>query len=253
MDPLGAEPVGDASLYREVRLDARAAKRDPASVLHVKVPGNTLAEFCRACARRTARRSRTRSSTSPTRTQRAWLRDYIESGRNKIKHSPQRQIELLERLTKVEAFDRYVRRTFLGQKTFSGEGLDVMVPMLEEMLDMLADDGVANAVLGMAHRGRLNVIAHVVNMPYEEVMSEFEAAQYRGKLGDDDVMGDVKYHHGATGKFKTSKEKSIDVTLAHNPSHLEAVDPVVEGSARALQTDHAHGVPSLDRKRAVPI
>ena len=110
----------------------------------------------------------------------------------------------------MEAFDRYVRKTFLGQKTFSGEGLDVMVPMLEEMLDMLADDGVADAVLGMAHRGRLNVIAHVVNLPYEEVMTEFEAAQYRGNLGDDDVMGDVKYHHGATGTFTTSKGKTIE-------------------------------------------
>ena len=146
-----------------------------------------------------------------------------------------------------------MRKTFLGQKTFSGEGLDVMVPMLQEMLDMLAEDGVADAVLGMAHRGRLNVIAHVVNMPYEEVMMEFEAAQYRGNLGDDDVMGDVKYHHGATGTFTTSKGKSINVTLAHNPSHLEAVDPVVEGSARALQTEHSQGVPTLDCRRAVPI
>ncbi len=141
--------------------------------------------------------------------QREWLRDYIEAGRNKIEHSPQRQIEFLSRLTKVEAIDRYVRKTFIGQKTFSVEGLDVMVPMLEEMLDMLADDGVADAVLGMAHRGRLNVIAHVVNRPYEEVMAEFEAAQYRGNLGDDDVMGDVKYHHGATGTFATPNGKTI--------------------------------------------
>jgi 2-oxoglutarate dehydrogenase E1 component len=186
-------------------------------------------------------------------TQRVWLRDYIESGRNRFGQTPQRQIELLERLTRVEAFDRYVRKTFLGQKTFSGEGLDVMVPMLEEMLDMLAEDGVSNAVLGMAHRGRLNVIAHVVNLPYEEVMTEFEAVAYRVTVGDDDVMGDVKYHHGATGTFATSKDKSIHVTLAHNPSHLEAVDPVVEGSARALQTDHAQGVPTFDHKRVVPI
>ncbi len=254
LDPLGAAPVGDASLEPATYgLTPALQSAIPASVLHVKVPGNTLAEIL-------PRLRETYSSTIAyeiehisNANQRAWLRDYIESGRNKIKHSPQRQIEVLSRLTKVEAFDRYVRKTFLGQKTFSGEGLDVMVPMLEEMLDMLADDGVADAVLGMAHRGRLNVIAHVVNLPYEEVMSEFEAAQYRGNLGDDDVMGDVKYHHGATGDFKTSKEKVVHVTLAHNPSHLEAVDPVVEGSARALQTDHSHGVPTQDAKRAVPI
>ncbi len=108
-------------------------------------------------------------------------------------------------MTRVEAFDRYIRKTFLGQKTFSGEGLDVMVPMLEEMLDMFAEDGIGNAVVGMAHRGRLNVIAHVVNLPYEELMMEFEAAQYRGNVGDDDVLGDVKYHHGATGTYTTGK------------------------------------------------
>ncbi|HEX4013062.1 MAG TPA: multifunctional oxoglutarate decarboxylase/oxoglutarate dehydrogenase thiamine pyrophosphate-binding subunit/dihydrolipoyllysine-residue succinyltransferase subunit [Candidatus Cybelea sp.] len=254
LDPLGAEPVGDASLQPQTYgLTPALQSAIPASVLRVKVPGSTLAEVL-------PRLRETYSSTIAYEiehisdaTQRVWLRDYIESGRNRTQPSPERQIELLERLTHVEAFDRYVRKTFLGQKTFSGEGLDVMVPMLQEMLDMLAEDGVADAVLGMAHRGRLNVIAHVVNMPYEEVMMEFEAAQYRGNLGDDDVMGDVKYHHGATGTFTTSKGKSINVTLAHNPSHLEAVDPVVEGSARALQTDHSDGVPTFDRKRAVPV
>lgn len=254
LDPLGLEPVGDASLEPQTYgLTPALQSAIPASVLRVKVPGHTLAEIL-------PRLKETYSSTIAyeiehisNATQRTWLRDYIESGRNKIKQSPQRQIEFLSRLTKVEAFDRYVRKTFLGQKTFSGEGLDVMVPMLEEMLDMLADDGVRDAVLGMAHRGRLNVIAHVVNLPYEEVMTEFEAAQYRGNLGDDDVMGDVKYHHGATGDFTTSKGKTIHVTLEHNPSHLEAVDPVVEGSARALQTDHACGVPAQDHNHAVPI
>src|SRR5579883_1623553 len=254
LDPLGAQPVGDASLEPQTYgLTPALQSAIPASVLRVKVPGNTLAEVL-------PRLRETYSSTIAyeiehisNEKQRTWLRDYIESGRNRIKQSPQRQIEVLERLTQVEAFDRYVRKTFLGQKTFSGEGLDVMVPMLEEMLDMLADDGVAQAVVGMAHRGRLNVIAHVVNHPYEEVMTEFEAGQYRGDLRDDDVMGDVKYHHGATGTFTTSKGKTIGVTLAHNPSHLEAVDPVVEGSARALQTDHPHGVPAQDYKRAAPI
>ena len=254
LDPLGAEPVGDPSLQPQTYgLTPALQNAIPASVLHVKVPGNTLADVL-------PRLRETYSSTIAYEiehisdaTQRVWLRDYIESGRNRFEQTPQRQIELLERLTRVEAFDRYVRKTFLGQKTFSGEGLDVMVPMLEEMLDMLAEDGVSNAVLGMAHRGRLNVIAHVVNLPYEEVMTEFEAVAYRVTVGDDDVMGDVKYHHGATGTFATSKDKSIHVTLAHNPSHLEAVDPVVEGSARALQTDHAQGVPTFDHKRAVPI
>jgi multifunctional 2-oxoglutarate metabolism enzyme len=254
LDPLGTQPVGDPSLEPQTYgLTPVLQSAIPASVLRVKVPGNTLAEVL-------PHLKETYSSTIAyeiehisNATQRVWLRDYIESGKNKVKLSRERQIEFLQRLTKVDAFDRYVRKTFMGQKTFSGEGLDVMVPMLEEMLDMLADDGVQNAVFGMAHRGRLNVIAHLTNMPYEEVMTEFEAAQYRGQLGDDDVMGDVKYHHGATGTFRTSNGKEIAVVLAHNPSHLEAVDPVVEGSARALQTDHTHGVPGHDAKRAAPI
>ena len=254
LDPLGTPPVGDSSLEPQTYgLTPALMSAIPAGVLRVKVPGTTLNEVL-------PHLKETYSSTIAYEIehisnagQRVWLRDYIESGKNKVKFSPQRQIEFLTRLTRVEAFDRYVRKTFLGQKTFSGEGLDVMVPMLEEMLDMFADDGVRNAVLGMAHRGRLNVIAHVVNAPYEEAMMEFEAAQYRGELGDDDVMGDVKYHHGSTGTFVTSKGKSIAVTLAHNPSHLEAVDPVVEGSARALQTDHESGVPGYDAKGGVPI
>ena len=254
LDPLGTEPVGDPSLEPQTYgLTPALMSAIPAGVLRVKVPGHTLAEVL-------PHLKDTYSSTIAyeiehisNAKQRVWLRDHIESGKNMVKLSPERQIEFLQRLTKVEAFDRYVRKTFLGQKTFSGEGLDVMVPMLEEMLDMLAEDGIANAVVGMAHRDRLNVIAHVVNLPYEEVMTEFEAAQYRGELGDDDVMGDVKYHHGATGTFTTTRGKQIAVTLAHNPSHLEAVDPVVEGSARALQTDHSHGEAAYEPKQAVPI
>ncbi|MBV8583740.1 MAG: multifunctional oxoglutarate decarboxylase/oxoglutarate dehydrogenase thiamine pyrophosphate-binding subunit/dihydrolipoyllysine-residue succinyltransferase subunit [Candidatus Eremiobacteraeota bacterium] len=254
LDPLGTEPVGDSSLEPQTYgLTPALQSAIPASVLRVKLPGNTLADVL-------PRLKETYSSTIAyeiehisNATQRVWLRDYIETGKNKVKLSPERQIEYLQRLTKVEAFDRYVRKAFMGQKTFSGEGLDVMVPMLQEMLDMLAEDGIANAVIGMAHRGRLNVIAHVIDMPYEEVMTEFEAVQYRGRLGDDDVMGDVKYHHGAKGDFTTSKGKRIAVTLAHNPSHLEAVDPVVEGSTRALQTDHSKGEALHDAKKAAPI
>ncbi|HZY99117.1 MAG TPA: multifunctional oxoglutarate decarboxylase/oxoglutarate dehydrogenase thiamine pyrophosphate-binding subunit/dihydrolipoyllysine-residue succinyltransferase subunit [Candidatus Baltobacteraceae bacterium] len=254
LDPLGAEPVGDSSLEPQTYgLTPALQSAIPASVLRVKLPGNTLAEVLPHLKETYASTIAYEIEHISNATQRVWLRDYVETGKNRIKFSPERQIEFLQRLTRVEAFDRYVRKTFLGQKSFSGEGLDVMVPMLQEMLDMLADDGVDNAVIGMAHRGRLNVIAHVVDMPYEEVMTEFEAGQYKGQLGDDDVMGDVKYHHGAKGDFVTSKGKHISVTLAHNPSHLEAVDPVVEGSARALQTDHGHGVPSFERKRAVPV
>ena len=254
LDPLGTPPIGDPSLEpANWGLTPALQSAIPASVLRVKVPGNTLADVL-------PRLRETYSSTiayevehiSNTQ-QREWLRDVIESGKHKIALEPDRKIELLRRLTRVEVFERYLRKTFLGQKTFSGEGLDVMVPMIEEMLEMLARDGTANAVLGMAHRGRLATIAHAVNMPYEEILAEFEAAHERGEVGADDVTGDVKYHHGATGTYRGRDGIAISVTLANNPSHLEAVDPVVEGSTRALQTDHTHNVPVQDVKKAAPI
>ncbi|MBV8602100.1 MAG: multifunctional oxoglutarate decarboxylase/oxoglutarate dehydrogenase thiamine pyrophosphate-binding subunit/dihydrolipoyllysine-residue succinyltransferase subunit, partial [Candidatus Eremiobacteraeota bacterium] len=139
-------------------------------------------------------------------------------------------------------------------KTFSIEGLDVMVPMLEEIISMLADDGTKSVVIGMAHRGRLATIAHVVNRPYEEILGEFEAAKLRGEQEEgNDALGDVKYHHGAEGTYTTPNGTKISVLLASNPSHLEAVDGVVEGAARALQTDHAVNPPSLDATKSAPI
>ncbi len=255
LDPLGSEPVGDPKLDpASYGLTPSLQAAIPASVLRVFVPGATLADVL-------PKLRETYSSTiayefehiSNTE-QRRWLRETIESGAHKVLLSPKRQIRFLQRLTKGETFERFIRKTFLGQKSFSGEGLDVMVPMLEEMLEMLADEDTPNAVIGMAHRGRLSVIAHVVNMPYEELLGEFEAAHQRGEVSsDDDVTGDVKYHHGATGVYNTTGGKQVMVTLQHNPSHLEAVDPVVEGRTRALQTDHSEPMPVQDVRKAAPI
>jgi 2-oxoglutarate dehydrogenase E1 component len=254
LDPLGAEPLGDPKLDpKSYGLTPALMSAIPASVLNVKVPGNTLADVLPKLRDIYSGTIAYEFEHISNTEQRRWLREHIESGAHKVALSPKRQVEVLGRLTKVETFERYIRKTFLGQKSFSGEGLDVMIPMLEEMLEMFADDGTPNAVLGMAHRGRLSVIAHVVNMPYEELLGEFEAAHQRGEVGDDDVTGDVKYHHGATGVYNTSSGKQIMVTLQHNPSHLEAVDPVVEGRTRALQTDHTSPAPLLDVKKAAPV
>jgi multifunctional 2-oxoglutarate metabolism enzyme len=255
LDPLGAEPIGDPKLDpASYGLTPSLQAAIPASVLHVHVPGATLADILpklrEIYSSTTAYEFEHISNTE----QRRWLRETIESGAGKIALSPKRQIRFLQRLTRVEVFERFIRKTFLGQKSFSGEGLDVMVPMLEETLEMLADEDTPNAVLGMAHRGRLSVIAHVVNMPYEELLGEFEAAHQRGDVSsDEDITGDVKYHHGATGVYTTTSGKQIMVTLQHNPSHLEAVDPVVEGRTRALQTDHQQPTPSQDVRKAAPI
>ncbi|HEY8296474.1 MAG TPA: multifunctional oxoglutarate decarboxylase/oxoglutarate dehydrogenase thiamine pyrophosphate-binding subunit/dihydrolipoyllysine-residue succinyltransferase subunit [Candidatus Baltobacteraceae bacterium] len=255
LDPLGTQPVGEPSLEpSNWGLTPALLAAIPASVLRVKVPGSTLAEVLPHLKETYASTIAYEIEHIANTEQREWLRDTIESGRHKVALSNERKVEVLRRLTRVETLERYLRKVFLGQKTFSVEGLDATVPMLEEMLQMLGDDGVPHAVIGMAHRGRLNTIAHVVNTPYEEILSEFEAAHARGEVGiDGDVTGDVKYHHGATGVYEYGAGKKIGVTLAHNPSHLEAVDPVVEGRTRALQTDHSHAVPELDVRKAAPI
>jgi 2-oxoglutarate dehydrogenase E1 component len=255
LDPLGSEPVGDPKLDpASYGLTPSLQAAIPASVLRVFVPGATLADVLPKLREIYSSTIAYEFEHISNTEQRRWLRETIESGAHKISLSPSRQIRVLQRLTKGETFERFIRKTFLGQKSFSGEGLDVMVPMLEETLEMLADEDTPNAVLGMAHRGRLSVIAHVVNMPYEELLGEFEAAHQRGDVSsDDDVTGDVKYHHGATGVYNTTSGKQIMVTLQHNPSHLEAVDPVVEGRTRALQTDHTNPVPVQDVRKAAPI
>ncbi len=255
LDPLGSEPVGDPKLDpASYGLTPSLQAAIPASVLHVHVPGATLADVLPKLREIYSSTIAYEFEHISNTEQRRWLRETIESGAYKIAHSPKRQIRFLQRLTKGEVFERFIRKTFLGQKSFSGEGLDVMVPMLEEALEMLVDEDTPNAVIGMAHRGRLSVIAHVVNMPYEELLGEFEAAHQRGDVtSDNDVTGDVKYHHGATGVYNTSSGKQIMVTLQHNPSHLEAVDPVVEGRTRALQTDHSNPMPVQDVRKAAPI
>ncbi len=253
LDPLGTQPQGDPALdWRNYALTPSVMSAVPASILRTKVEGNTLADVV-------GELRKTYSSTIAYEVehianiaQREWLRDYIESGSHFVQLAPERARNVLERLTKVETFERYLRKTYIGAKTFSIEGLDAMVPMLEELVSLLAADGVRTAVLGMAHRGRLATITHVVNRPYEEILAEFEAANLRGEGTSDDSTGDVKYHHGATGTYE-SASGPITVALANNPSHLEAVDGVVEGRTRALQTERTARVATLETGRAAPI
>ena len=254
LDPLDVRHPSDPALDpATLDLTPELMKAVPAGALRVYTPGNNLAEVL----------DRLRSIYCSTiayeiehitdRDRRSWLRKQVESGAHLAPVSKEHRLRLLERLSRVEAFERYLRKTFLGQKTFSIEGLDAMVPMLEELLDLLAADGVAQVEIGMAHRGRLSVITHVVDRPYEEVLLEFEQAEWRGVQGEGDVTGDVKYHQGASGTYESVDGKRIEVTLANNPSHLEAVDGVVEGKTRAAQTDRSHGIATLDTHRAVAV
>src|SRR5438309_544787 len=252
LDPLGSAPTGDPSLDPVNHgLTPQLLEAVPAGVLRVRVPGENLAEVLVHLRETYGSTIAYEIEHISSHEQRNWLRERIESGRYRQPLSPDRKLQLLGRLTKVEAMDRYLRKAFLGQKTFSIEGLDSMIVMLEETLQLLSDNGTRQVVMGMAHRGRLSVIAHVVNRTYESLLVEFEQSKDRLEAGD--VTGDVKYHAEAEGTYVTPNGKQVSVTLLANPSHLEAVDPVVEGWTRAEQTRRKGPEPHFDRTGTVPI
>ncbi len=241
LDPLGSEPPGDPALEperMEPQLTPELQARIPARLLRTYVEGETLADalpklqetYCGTIAYEIEHIS--------DHEERVWLREAIESGRYRTTLDEERA--LLTRLTEVEGLETYLRKAFLGQKQFSIEGLDVLVPMLDETIHLAAEAGAHEVVLGMAHRGRLNVLAHVIGRPYETILREFEGERMLEAVSADSEggTGDVKYHLGAHGR-RTTSNGEINVTLAANPSHLEAVDPVVEGRTRADQTDRS--------------
>ena len=160
--------------------------------------------------------------------QKEWIQEHVERPADPVDGATQRQI--LERLNAAEAFETFLHTKYLGQKRFSLEGAESLIPMLDALLSAAADAGMAEVVCGTAHRGRLNVLANTIGKSYEQIFREFE-----GGLDPASVQGsgDVKYHVGAVGTHTAPSGKKVVITLASNPSHLEAVDPVVEGMARA--------------------
>jgi 2-oxoglutarate dehydrogenase E1 component len=257
LDPLGSEPPGDPALEPErliPKLTPELQARVPASVLRLYVPGETLADVL-------PRLGETYSGTIAYEIEhiadhekRVWLRQAIESGKYRHELSLEERKKLLASLSRVEAFEQYLRRSFLGQKQFSIEGLDVMVPMLDEAIELAAENGAHEVVIGMAHRGRLNVLAHTLGLGYDSIIREFEGERTIEAVvaTEEGGTGDVKYHLGAEGTRSTPAGE-ITVTLAANPSHLEAVDPVVEGRARAEQTDRSTRYGLHDPSVALPI
>jgi len=239
LDPLGSAPEGDPALDpRNVHLTPELMRAIPASVLRVAVPGETFGEalphlqkiYCGTIAYEFEHIS--------DHQERVWLRQTVESGEHSKPLSAGERRRLLERLTQVEALENYLHKAFLGRKQFSIEGLDMLVPMLDETIELASGAGAREVLIGMAHRGRLNVLCHTVGRPYESILVEFEGEQ---SLEAETAMpeggtGDVKYHHGAAGTYRTRDGRGITVSLSPNPSHLEYVDPVVEGRARADQS-----------------
>src|SRR3989442_850886 len=168
--------------------------------------------------------------------------------------SAEQKKQLLARLTAVETLERFLHKAYLGQKRFSIEGLDTLVPMLDETIELAGTSGARRVVLGIAQRGPVNVLAHVVGLPYETIFAEFEGGRHvEGTLTPEGGTGDVKYHHGADGVYQTAAGKPVNITLTPNPSHLEAVNPVVEGRARANQTNRRRKDRVHDGTVALPV
>ena len=253
LDPLGSAPKGDPALEPATHgLTAEAMATVPAAVLGLGVPGATLAEaWPRLQATYTGTIAYEVEHVSDHE-ERAWLRQVIESGAHRAPADAEDQRWLLQRLTQVEALERFLHKAYLGQKRFSIEGVDAMVPMLDIAIEMAAEAGASEVVLGMAHRGRLNVLAHTVGRPYVALFSEFEGLHHT-ETSDEFGTGDVKYHLGAEGSYVTAAGKAITVSLAHNPSHLEFVGAVVAGRTRAEQTQRHGRVAVRNADLAIPI
>jgi 2-oxoglutarate dehydrogenase E1 component len=257
LDPLGSEPVGDPALEPErlvPPLTPELQEQIPARLLRVYFPGETLADVLPKLEETYSGTSAYEVEHISDHQERVWLRQAIEAGTYQTPLSADEKRRLLARLTEVEGLERYLKRTFLGQKQFSIEGLDVLIPMLDTAIELGAEDGAHEVVIGMAHRGRLNVLAHVIGRPYDTILREFEGERTLEALSAQPAgsSGDVKYHLGAQGRRNTPSGH-ITVSLAANPSHLEAVDPVVEGVTRSQQTDRSTRDGVHDSRVALPI
>ena len=246
LDPLGSEPPGDPALDPAfLGLDRRALDAVPATPLRTYTAGETLGDvidemreiYCGPVAYEIEHLRSHR--------ERVWLREAIESRAFWLPGSPEERRRELVRLLRVEGLEAFLRRTFIGTKQFSIEGLDTMILLLDEAVLLAARDGVEDVTIGMAHRGRLNVLAHILRLPYAQILAEFagETETNVHTLMPSGGTGDVKYHYGANGARQLEVEPGVarDVRLAllPNPSHLEFINPVVMGRTRALQTDWA--------------
>jgi 2-oxoglutarate decarboxylase len=256
LDPLGSVPRGDPALDpHQIGLTTVLMAQIPSRLLHIFVPGATLAEAFPQLRETYCGNIAYQIEHIASHQQRRWLRAKIESGAFRQPLSAEKQRALLTRLVEVDSLERYMHKAYLGQHQFSIEGIDMTVPMLDEMILLAAGGGAVEVVVGMAHRGRLNVLAHNLGRPYDTIFAEFEGASTLEAVTTipQGGTGDVKYHHGAQGSYRLPSGESIRVNLESNPSHLEFVSPVVMGATRAAQSLRDGPHLSRDSTRAVPI
>ena len=255
LDPLGTDPPGDPALDpAPLGLTDELMVAIPAELLRIYVPGATMAEALPHLRETYAGTIAYEVEHIGSHTERVWLRQVIESGEHRLPMQADDQVALLERLISVETLERFLHKAYLGQKRFSIEGVDTMVPMLDVIMQDAADNGARKVLIGMAHRGRLNVLAHVVGVSYEGILAEFEAGRAGVEAGaPKGGLDDVKYHLGAEGGYLTAEDEEVRVILSPNPSHLEAVNPVIEGRTRADQTDRSAAVATVNHGSTLPV
>ncbi len=176
---------------------------------------------------------------------REWLKERMEPTRNRVRLERDEQLHLLGKLQQATLFESFLHRKFLGQKRFSLEGGEVIIPLLDSLLSHAAERGVSDMIMGMAHRGRLNVLANIFEKPLENMFAEFQDNLELAFVGE----GDVKYHKGYSTDLALPSGHNIHLSLAANPSHLEAVDPVVIGKCRARHVGYGPG----GKKRVLPV
>lgn len=258
LDPLGRQGIGDPSLdpsFHGLREDDLRGL--PASLVGGPIGERSRDAYEAVQALKAAYTGAIGFDVDHVRepAEREWLRKVIESGQFRPPADPLDPLALLRRLTEVEAFERFIHRIFPGKHRFSIEGLDVMVPILDEIIGAAAEDGVRNVLFGMAHRGRLNMLAHVLGKSYASMFAEFKDPVHQHKFRDDlGWTGDVKYHLGARRALQNGQPVEMVITMAPNPSHLEFVNPVVEGMARAAGsvTDRG-GAPVFNPHITLPV
>jgi 2-oxoglutarate dehydrogenase E1 component len=248
LDPLGTPPPGAPELTAEFHGVTEDELADvPASALGFE--GGTAADvvqqlrsvYCNAIA--------VEFTHLGSEGERAWWRDAMESGVLTKSLEPEEKLAVLRRLTEVDGLERFLGRAYQGYKRFSIEGTDVMVPMLDEAIARSATHGARQVVLAMAHRGRINVLVHVMGMSYAEMFGEFEGRQ--GDASAYSSTGDVKYHLGFTHERKVG-DATLSLDLVPNPSHLEVVNPIMSGIARAWQRIPGQGS-TRDERGVLPI
>jgi 2-oxoglutarate dehydrogenase E1 component len=248
LDPLGTPPPGAAELTPEFHGITEPELADvPASALGYA--SGTAADVVRRLREVYCGSIGLEFAHLGNEEERLWFRHTMEDGTFTKSLTPEEKVAVLRRLTQVDGLERFLQRAYLGYKRFSIEGTDMLVPMLDEAIARGAQGGAAQVVIGMAHRGRLNVLTHVMGMSYVEMFGEFEGRQ--GETSADSSTGDVKYHLGFEGE-RILDGKKVKLELAPNPSHLEVVNPVMSGMARANQ--RVPGAPNgRDERLVLPI